>query len=148
MHIVIGSDHAGVDLKQLIIGKLQENGHTVTNCGTNSTESVDYPDIAEKVALEVLNHHIKGIIICGTGIGISISANKVPGIRAALCHDVSTACLSRQHNDANILAVGARVTDSELALEIVQAFLSTEFEGGRHQRRVDKITAIEGKYSK
>ncbi len=148
MHIVIGSDHAGVELKQNIIKKLQEDGYTVSDCGTYSKESVDYPDIAEKVATEVISRQIKGIIICGTGIGISIAANKIPGIRAALCNNTDTACLSRQHNDANILAIGARVTEPEAAMEIVDAFLNTAFEGGRHQARVDKIKAIEDKYSK
>ncbi|HZJ84798.1 MAG TPA: ribose 5-phosphate isomerase B [Syntrophomonadaceae bacterium] len=143
MKIAIGSDHAGVALKEEIIAMLTEAGYEIVNCGTNSLESVDYPDIAEKVAHEVLSQKILGIIICGTGIGISIAANKIIGIRAALCQNIFTARLAREHNDANILAIGARVTGPGLALEIVNTFLKTDFAAGRHHKRVEKIKGIE-----
>ena len=139
MQVIIGSDHAGVMLKKEIIEFLQNEGYDVLNCGTDSSESVDYPDIAEKVALEVLQKKAPGILICGTGIGISIAANKITGIRAAVCRDAFTARLAREHNDANILAIGARVTGSGLALDTVKAFLEADFQAGRHQRRVEKI---------
>lgn len=143
MKIAIGSDHAGVALKDEIIILLEELGYEVINCGTDSLESVDYPDIAERVASEVLNYNILGIIICGTGIGISIAANKIPGIRAALCQDIFTARLAREHNDANIVAIGARITGAGLAQEIVKTFINSSFLAGRHQRRVEKIKDIE-----
>lgn len=145
MQVIIGSDHAGVMLKKEIIEFLQNEGYDVLNCGTDSSESVDYPDIAEKVALEVLQKKAPGILICGTGIGISIAANKIAGIRAAVCGDAFTARLAREHNDANILAIGARVTGSGLALDTVQAFLGADFQAGRHQRRVEKISILEKK---
>lgn len=143
MQVVIGSDHAGVQLKKDIIEFLQNEGYDVLNCGTDSSESVDYPDIAEKVAQEVLKLKTPGILICGTGIGISIAANKIRGIRAAVCGNAYTARLARQHNDANILAIGARVTGTGLAMDIVEAFLNAGFEAGRHARRVQKICALE-----
>jgi RpiB/LacA/LacB family sugar-phosphate isomerase len=143
MQVVIGSDHAGVLLKKDIIEFLQNEGYDVLNCGTDSSESVDYPDIAEKVAAEVLDRNIPGILICGTGIGISIAANKIAGIRCALCQDAFTARLSREHNNANILALGARVLGTGIALDTVQAFLKANFQAGRHQRRVDKIHGLE-----
>lgn len=143
--IAIGSDHAGFDLKKEMIKILTEGNYEVLDCGTFSSESVDYPDIAEQVATAVLNHNIKGIIICGTGVGISIAANKISGIRAALCYNLDTARLAREHNDANIVAVGARMLEQDLAIDIVKTFLATEFEGGRHQRRVEKIMELEKK---
>ena len=146
MFIAIGNDHAGVELKIEIAALLEKTGYDIIDCGTGTADSVDYPDIAEKVASKVLEQKIAGILICGTGIGISIAANKIPGIRAAICQDADTARLARQHNDANILALGARTIGSGLAAEIVKTFISTEFEGGRHQRRVDKIIALEDKY--
>ncbi|SHG93289.1 ribose-5-phosphate isomerase [Thermosyntropha lipolytica DSM 11003] len=146
MKVAIGNDHAGVMLKEEITHFLKGQGYEVINCGTDTLESVDYPDIAEKVAREVLTKGIPGILICGTGIGISIAANKIPGIRAALCNDLFTARMTRKHNDANILALGARVIGPGLAIEIVREFLNTEFEGGRHKARVEKITLIEKKY--
>ena len=146
MQVAIGCDHAGLELKQEISRQLEKEGYTVFDCGSFNEKSVDYPDIAEEVAAVVLEKELNGIIICGTGIGISIAANKVPGIRAALCNDIYSARLARKHNDANIVAVGARVTGEGLAIEIVNSFLSTEFEGGRHQCRIDKITAIENKW--
>lgn len=146
MKIAIGSDHAGVEQKSEIIALLNESGIESIDCGCFSTDSVDYPDIAEEVAAQVLEKNIPGIIICGTGIGISIAANKIPGIRAALCSDPFSAEMARRHNDANVLALGARVLEMPVIREIVKAFFSAEFEGGRHQRRVDKINAIEKKY--
>lgn len=146
MKIAIGSDHAGVALKEEIIQMLEKEGFEVINCGTNTTDSVDYPDIAEKVAASVLAANILGVIICGTGIGISIAANKIPGIRAALCQDIYTARMAREHNDANIVAIGARVTGGGLAVEIVKTFVKTEFLAGRHLKRVEKINDIEKKY--
>lgn len=146
MKIVIGSDHAGVALKKEIMEMLEEEGHEIINCGTDTSDSVDYPDIAEKVANEVLAEKALGVIICGTGIGISIAANKIPGIRAALAQDIFTAKLAREHNDANIVSIGARVTGAGLALEIVKTFIKTDFLAGRHLRRVEKIKEIERKH--
>ena len=146
MDVAIGSDHAGVQLKKEIIAFLLTAGYNTIDCGTYSEDSVDYPDIAEKVALEVLQKKILGILLCGTGIGIAIAANKIPGIRAALCDEPFAARLAKEHNDANILAIGSRVTGSGLAVEIVKTFLETSFSAGRHQRRVEKITALEKKY--
>lgn len=147
MRVAIGSDHAGVFLKKQLVAFLFAEGHQVTDCGTFNEEPVDYPDVAEKVALEVIAQNIPGILVCGTGIGVSIAANKIPGIRAALCHDLFTAQLARQHNDANIVAIGARITGYGLAEAIVKTFLETEFLAGRHQGRVEKIMALEKKYS-
>jgi RpiB/LacA/LacB family sugar-phosphate isomerase len=146
VQIAIGCDHAGVQLKEEITAALKKQGHEVINCGTDTVESVDYPDFAEKVATEVLQRKTLGILICGTGIGISIAANKIPGIRAAVCRDLFTAGLAREHNNANVLALGARVTGSGLALAIVDTFINTSFLGGRHQRRIDKITQLETTY--
>ena len=144
MKIVLGSDHAGFSLKETIKEHLSSQGWDVIDCGTDSEESVDYPDFAEKVARAICDGTCeKGILVCGTGIGISIAANKLPGIRAAVCHDLFTAQASREHNDANILAMGARVLESSLALEMVDLWLATPFSGGRHQRRIDKISALE-----
>ncbi len=143
--LVIGGDHAGLELKRILIEALEADNYEILDCGTFSAESVDYPDFAQKVATVVLQHKIMGIIICGTGIGISIAANKIPGIRAALCYNLETARLAREHNDANIIALGARMLDDQLAIDIVKTFLVTEFAAGRHQRRVDKITQMEKK---
>ena len=140
MKLVIGNDHAGVDLKNTIKEHLRKQGYEVINVGTDTLDSVDYPDIARKVSEVVLDGKAQyGILICGTGIGISISANKVEGIRAALVYNEFTARLSRLHNDANIIALGARVIGDELAKACVDTFIATEFEGGRHARRVGKI---------
>lgn len=146
--IAIASDHAGFELKSLIIKHLEEKNIPFEDLGTcDCTTSVDYNDYGEMVADAVSKGtHEKGIIICGTGIGISISANKVPGIRAALCTDSFMAKMSREHNDANILALGARVVGSGLALDIVDTWLEASFQGGRHQRRVDKFSAIENRH--
>ncbi|ADL52752.1 ribose 5-phosphate isomerase B [Clostridium cellulovorans] len=149
MKIALGSDHAGFQLKNAIQKHLIEKGIEVKDFGTESEASCDYSDFALKVAEEVKDKNFDfGILVCGTGIGISIAANKVPGIRAALCHDTFSAHSTRQHNNANILAMGARVVGEGLALDIVDIFLNTEFEGERHQRRIDKISLIEQKYNK
>lgn len=142
--IIIGADHGGFELKGHIVKYLVEQGFEVEDVGTYSEESCDYPDIAQKLAKRVASGEFeKGILICGTGIGISISANKIKGIRAALCGDVYSAKMTRKHNDANILCMGGRVVGRELAFMIVDTFLNTEFEGGRHQRRIDKIHNLE-----
>ncbi len=144
MRIAIGCDHRGLELKQTVIKLITEAGHSYKDFGCYTTEPVDYPDIARKVAEAVSNGDFeRGILICSTGIGMSIAANKVKGIRAALCYDAFSACRARQHNDANILCLGAE-EGQERVPEIVNAFLTCEFEGGRHQRRVDKIRAMEG----
>ncbi|PYG89541.1 ribose 5-phosphate isomerase B [Ruminiclostridium sufflavum DSM 19573] len=146
--IAIGSDHAGYLLKADIIKFLESKGLQVKDFGTNSCESVDYPDFGQAVAEAVSSKECeKGIIICGTGIGISISANKVPGIRAAICTDSYMARMSRQHNDANVLAIGERVVGPGVAFDIIETWLDTEFLGGRHQNRVNKISNIEKKYT-
>lgn len=140
MKLVIGNDHAGVEFKEKLVKALEERGHEVINVGTDFLESVDYPDIAVLVGEKVLDGEAKfGILICGTGIGISIAANKIKGIRAALVHNEFTAKLARLHNDANVIALGARVIGDELGLACVETFINTEFEGGRHARRVGKI---------
>ena len=140
MKIAVGCDHGGLHLKQEIKELLSTLGHEVEDFGTHSTESCDYPDIAEPVAHAVVDGTAdRGILICGTGIGISIAANKIKGIRAALAHNEFTAKLSRLHNDANIIALGARVLGDSLAIACVETFINTEFEGGRHARRVGKI---------
>lgn len=149
MKIALGSDHAGFPLKEEIIKHLKNKGIGLEDFGTFSEESIDYPDYALKVAEEVANKNFDfGILVCGTGIGISIAANKVTGIRAALCSDTFSAHSCREHNNANILALGQRVVGLGLALDIVDAFLSAEFQGGRHQNRIDKISNIEAKYNK
>ncbi|NOY23247.1 MAG: ribose 5-phosphate isomerase B [Acidobacteria bacterium] len=146
MKLAIGSDHGGFPLKETVKAYLQENGHDVTDLGCFSIESVDYPDFALKVAQAVASGVFeKGILMCGTGIGISISANKVKGIRAALCHDHLTASLAARHNNANILCMGGRTTGPETAKDIVDAWLNAPFEGGRHKRRLAKIAKMECK---
>lgn len=140
MKIVIGNDHAGVEFKNTMVEHLKKQGYEVINVGTDSVDSVDYPDVAKEVGKIVLSGEAQfGILICGTGIGISIAANKIEGIRAALCHNEFTAKLSRQHNNANIIALGARVIGDELGKACIDVFLKTEFEGGRHATRVGKI---------
>jgi ribose 5-phosphate isomerase B len=144
MKIAIGADHGGFELKKVISTILKEFGHDVEDFGCTSQESVDYPDFAEKVARGVSEGLFeRGILICGTGIGMSISANKFPHVRAALCHNLFTARLSREHNDANILVMGERVIGTGLAQEMVRIWLETGFEGGRHQRRVEKMNAFD-----
>jgi len=142
--IAIGSDHGGFKLKEVLIEYLEKNNIKYKDFGTYSEQSCDYPLIAVEVAKKVASGEFeKGILICGTGIGMSIAANKVKGIRAALCHDVFSAKATRRHNDANILTCGERVIGTGLFLEIVDAFLKTQFEGGRHQRRIDLIAQTE-----
>ena len=145
--IVIGSDHAGYKMKQFLIQQLQEAGYDVEDKGTYSEDSVDAGAYAIKVCEDVANNLDTkyGILICGTGIGISIAANKIKGIRAALCHETYTAKMSREHNNANVLAMGGRTTGFEIADEIVRTWMKTEFAGGRHERRVNKIMALEAK---
>ncbi len=143
MIIGIGSDHGGYELKEGIKEYLVGEGIQVVDFGTDSLESVDYPDFARKVAEAVLNKEVdRGILICGTGIGISIAANRIKGIRCALCSDTFSARMSREHNDANILAMGGRVVGLGLATDIVKAFITSEFQGGRHERRINKIDVI------
>lgn len=146
MKIGIGNDHSAVEMKQEITAYLEELGHEVVNYGTDSHESCDYPEYGEKVGRAVVNGEVgKGILICGTGFGISLAANKVKGVRAVVCSEPYTAKLSRMHNDANVLAFGARVVGIEMAKMIVDEWLKAEFEGGRHQRRIDMVMAIEDK---
>lgn len=144
MKICIGSDHAGFELKSILVDHLQAAGHEVDDVGTNSTESVDYPPICAEVGTRVVRGHADfGIVLGGSGQGEQISANKVNGVRAALCNDLYTARMSRQHNNANVLSMGGRIVAAGLATEIVDLWLSTDFEGGRHQRRLDLISDIE-----
>jgi ribose 5-phosphate isomerase B len=145
--IIIGADHGGVRLKDDIVAMLSSSGqYDVIDRGTHGTTSVDYPNIAETVCTEVVaDKAATGILVCGSGIGISISANKVKGIRAALVHDAYTARMARQHNDANVVCLGERVTGSEVAKDAVKVFLGTEFEGGRHANRVNLISFIESR---
>jgi len=140
MKIGIGSDHAAFNEKNLLIKYLEENSYSVSDFGCNSNASVDYPDFAHSLSKEIVSNKIdRGILICGTGIGISIAANKNKGIRAALCTTNYHAEMSRKHNDANIITFGARVTDIKTMYRMIDIFLSTDFEGGRHQKRLDKI---------
>ena len=140
MKISIGSDHAGFDLKEHLKNYLEEEGYEVIDEGTYSLESVDYPDFGKKVGKRVADKEAdRGLVVCGSGIGISIAANKVPGIRCALVSEPLSARLSRQHNDANVLALGGRLIGLEMAKECLKVFLQTDFEGGRHQRRIDKL---------
>ena len=146
--IIIGSDHGGLALKTAINGYLNRRGFQVSDAGTNGDASVDYPDFGQKVAEAVIAGEAElGILICGTGIGMSIAANKVPGIRAALVTDVFMARMAKEHNNANVLVLGGRVLDEQKACDLVGAWLESTFEGGRHQLRLDKITALEKKYS-
>lgn len=146
MKIAIGCDHGGITLKDSIVNYLEERGVQIEDFGTFGTESVDYPDYAYKVARSVADGRAdKGILMCGTGIGISIAANKVNGIRCALCHNTETARLTALHNDSNILAMGGRVIDCDTAVDIVKTWLDTPFEGGRHINRINKISEIEKK---
>ena len=140
MKIAVASDHRGLTVKERILRQLADLGQEGIDLGPNSPESVDYPDYAAKVASAVANHEAdRGILICGSGIGISIAVNRHNGLRAALVHDAETAKLARQHNDANVLALGARSTPPDVARTIMCAFFETEFEGGRHSRRVEKL---------
>ena len=139
--IAVAADHAGFDLKEILKRDLQDAGYAVLDLGTNSTASVDYPDFGKALADAVASGKAeRGVVVCGTGIGISIAANRNPRIRAALAHDVTSARLSREHNDANVVAFGARITGTETAREALKVFLNTEFAGGRHAGRVDKLS--------
>jgi RpiB/LacA/LacB family sugar-phosphate isomerase len=148
MRIAIGADHAGFELKQVIADHLHRQGHEVFDQGTGSTAPVDYPDFAEAVAKVILNGGAeRGVLICGSGVGASVSANKIPGIRAGLCHDTYSARQGVEHDDTNLLVLGARVIGVELARALVDSFLAAKFTGEeRHRRRVDKITALERRY--
>ena len=138
MKVAIGCDHGGIDLKDIIISVLKDLGHEIDDQGCNSSESVDYPNFAKAVSALVKDGECeRGILICGTGIGMSIAANRVPGIRAALCHEMFSARMSREHNDANILCLGARVIGQGLAAEIVRTWMTTDFAGGRHLKRIE-----------
>jgi len=146
MKIAISNDHGGVELKKAIVKYLESLGFQVINNGTDTEDSVDYPDFAEITAMQVKNKQADfGIVICGTGIGASITANKFRGIRAALCHNVFTAKMAKKHNNANVIALGGRVLNPGEGIKIMEAFLNEKFEGERHQRRIDKIKAIEDK---
>jgi ribose 5-phosphate isomerase B len=140
MKIAIGNDHAGPDYKHAIVEMLKAKGHEVINYGTDSTDSVDYPDFGHAVAKDVAEGNVDfGILICGSGNGIAMTANKYQKVRAALCWNKEIAALARQHNDANIISIPGRFTSIPLAVEMVETFLNTNFEGGRHQNRIDKI---------
>ena len=142
--VALGADHAGFLLKEALKAWLAGHGHHVVDLGTHSTDPVDYPDIAAAVGEAVtVGRADCGILLCGTGIGMAIAANKLPGVRAAQCGDVASARLSRQHNDTNVLTLGARTTAPDLACGIVEAWLGTDFDGGRHARRIDKLTALD-----
>ena len=145
MEISIGCDHAGFDLKEQVKRLLEEFSHRVNDEVTFSDESTDYPDFASRVSQAVSKGTVdRGILICGTGIGMSIVANKFEGVRAALCHNIETAQMSRLHNNSNVLALGSRVLDQRVALDIVREWLQTDFSGGRHQKRLDKIKGLGG----
>jgi ribose 5-phosphate isomerase B len=142
MKIAIGNDHGGLAFKGDILALLQEMGVEVEDCGCNTTESVDYPDFAALVCDAVVEKRCdRGLLICGTGLGMSMAANRRPAIRAALCHEQFTARMSREHNNANVLCLGGRVVGPSLAVEIVRTWITTDFAGGRHQKRIDKFSA-------
>jgi RpiB/LacA/LacB family sugar-phosphate isomerase len=149
MRITIGSDHAGFELKQILIGYLRQNGHQVKDAGTDSTAPVDYPDFAEAVALSLLRGDgERGILICGSGVGAAVAANKVPGIRAGQCHDTYSAHQGVEHDDVNVLVLGSRVVGVELAKELCTVFLKAKFTAEeRHQRRLAKTLSIEQRYA-
>jgi len=146
--IALGADHAGYGLKEALKAWLINHDYQVLDLGTHSTDSVDYPEYAALVAEAVVDHKVeRGLLICGTGIGMSIAANKVPGVRAALCADLYTARMSREHNDANVLVLGGRLMGADMAADILRAWLETDFAGGRHARRVEKIADIETRHA-
>ncbi len=141
--IAAGADHAGVQLKDVLVAHLRDMGHEVVDCGTHGTDRVDYPDYGEAVARKVSAGEVElGLCVCGTGIGIAMAANKVPGVRAATVHDVTSARLTRQHNDANVICLGERLIGPEAAREALDSFLEVAFEEGRHVSRVAKIDAL------
>jgi len=138
--IAVAADHAGFPLKQSLAGELQASGYRVLDLGTNNSDSVDYPEYGARMALALLEGRAaRGVLICGTGIGVSIAANRHRGIRAAVCHNVETARLARAHNDANVLVLGGRIVDEVTAKSCLRTFLDTKFEGGRHERRVSML---------
>jgi ribose 5-phosphate isomerase B len=149
MRLAVSADHAGYALKQELAAKLTQQGHTVLDLGTHSTAPCDYPDAAEAVAAALHDQQVdRGIIVCGSGAGVSIAASKFPGIRAAVCHDTYTAHQAVEHDDMNVLCLGARVIGPSLALEIAEAFLKATFSGAdRHRRRLDKVLAIERRFT-
>ena len=143
MKVAVGSDHAGFALKEVLAAHLREGGHEVVDVGTHSTESVDYPEFGAAVGRAVVSGDVdRGVAVCGSGIGICMAANKIPGVRAATVHDVTSATFTRLHNDANVMCVGERFTGPQVALDAVDAFLATEFEGGRHARRTGAIDRL------
>jgi len=145
--IALGADHAGFPLKRKVREYLLSKGYEVEDHGTDSSESVDYPDFAESVATRVAEKAVNfGVVVCGTGVGVAMAANKVPGIRAAACTETITASLAREHNNANVLALGGRVVDEATARKIIDTFLSTPFTGGRHERRIKKIDEIDQRH--
>lgn len=145
MRIAIGGDHRGFELKKTVIKLITEAGHSCEDFGSYTTESVDYPDIAQKVGQAVASANCElGVLICDTGIGMCIAANKVKGVRAALCHNAFSSCRARQHNDANVLCLAVENGVEGPISEVVRSFLTCKFEGGRHQRRIDKIRDMEG----
>ena len=148
MQVAISADHAGFETKQQLVTALTERGYTITDLGAHSTEPVDYPDFAEAVAQAIRSSQVeRGIIVCGSGAGVSIVANKFPGVRAAVCHDLYTAHQAVEHDDLNVLCLGARVINPKLALEITENFLKARFTGeDRHRRRLDKLLAVETKF--
>jgi ribose 5-phosphate isomerase B len=137
--LIVGSDHAGLELKRELVGIAAELGYEVRDVGTHTSDSTDYPDYAHQVSSAVASGEGLGLLVCGTGLGMSMAANRHPGVRAAVCGDVFSASMTRQHNDANVLCLGSRVVGAGLASEILKAFLNASFEGGRHERRVNKI---------
>jgi ribose 5-phosphate isomerase B len=146
--VALGADHAGFHLKEALKAWLIDHGYQVVDYGTHSAESVDYPDYAAQVADAVADRKVeRGVLVCGTGIGMTITANKVPGVRAALCSDLYTARMSREHNDTNVLALGGRLMGPEMAVDILRMWLETDFSGGRHRRRVDKIGDVERRHA-
>lgn len=150
MRIVVGADHAGFELKNMLAADLRHRGHEVIDAGTTSADPVDYPDFAEAVSKVLLDGAAeRGVLVCGSGVGASVSANKIPGIRAGLCHDTYSARQGVEHDDMNILVLGARVIGVELARELVNSFLAANFNGEeRHRRRIEKIKALEKRYGK
>src|SRR6266446_9525853 len=146
LSVALGADHAGWELKEALKAWLMDAGYQILDFGTHSPDSVDYPDYSLQVAEAVTVGKVeRGVLVCGTGIGMTVAANKVPGVRAALCGDTFTARMSREHNDANVLALAGRLTDAEMGRAILKVWLETDFAGGRHARRVDKITEMDAR---
>ena len=146
--VALGADHAGFELKEALKAWLIDQGYQILDYGAHSPDSVDYPDYAAQVALAVADQKVeRGVLVCGTGIGMAIAANKVPGVRAALCSDLYTARVSREHNDANVLTLGGRLMGPEMALDILRMWIETDFAGDRHRRRVDKIADLERRHA-